>query len=269
VADPNFENRIEYKLAGWMASHFPPGSRAMATGSVRFWYDAWHDLSQIGGGSEQGTLNQTVNPAYSYIANDPGFETSLHWMQAFGLDAVIVHDKNSREIYHDYTDPAKFAGKLPVLFDNREGDVIYGVPRRFPDLARVVETARMAPLPPIGTIPNLDTLRAYAEALERGPDSRAVTAWESTDRMRITTSLEAGQSVVAMVAYDPQWRARSGGAEVAIRQDAAGQMLIEAPPGRRDIELIFATPLENRIGGIISVATALLTAALAALGLRR
>src|SRR5439155_22761650 len=71
VSDPNFEDRIEYRISGWMAAHMPE-SRAMATGSVRFWYDAWHNLAQVGGGSEQGTLNQVVNVAYSYIANDPG-----------------------------------------------------------------------------------------------------------------------------------------------------------------------------------------------------
>ena len=97
-------------------------------------------------------------------------------MQAFGLDAIIVHDERSREIYHDYVNPRKFAGALPVLFDNGQGDVIYAVPRRDPDLARVVETARVYSLPQIGPIiADHDALRAYAEALEKGPAARAVT----------------------------------------------------------------------------------------------
>ena len=33
------------------------------TGSVRFWFDTWHDLAQVGGGSEQGLLNSQVEPA--------------------------------------------------------------------------------------------------------------------------------------------------------------------------------------------------------------
>ena len=41
-----------------------PGARALATGSVRFWYDAWRDLPQLGGGSEQGILNQLVSLAF-------------------------------------------------------------------------------------------------------------------------------------------------------------------------------------------------------------
>src|SRR5207247_3659520 len=152
------------------------------------------------------TLNAVVIVAYSYIATDPGVPSTIHWLQAFGLDAIIVHDKNSKEIYHDYTDPQKFAGALPVLFDNHEGDVIYGVPRRFPDLARVVETARVSSLPAIEPVANIDVLRDYAEALEHGPDARAMTAWAGTDRLRIGATTAAGQSVIAQVAYDPQWR---------------------------------------------------------------
>jgi hypothetical protein len=268
VPYPNYEDRIEYKITHWMAANLP-GARTMATGSVRFWYDAWHDLAQIGGGSEQGTLNQTVNIAYSYIANDPDVDTTLHWLQAFGLDAVIVHDNQSQEIYHDYTDPRKFTHALPVVFDNHAGDVIYRVPRRFPDLARVVDSARVRSLPPIGPLPDLDALRNYAQALEQGPDARAVTAWDGVERMRIAAEVAAGQSVIAQVAYDPQWRARSGAGPLEIRKDAAGQMLIETPPGRHEIELSFETPLENRIGRIVSALSALIALALLGLGVRR
>jgi len=35
----------------------------MATGSLRFWFDAWHDLAQLGGGSDQGLRNPLVTNA--------------------------------------------------------------------------------------------------------------------------------------------------------------------------------------------------------------
>jgi hypothetical protein len=260
VPDPNYADRVEFKMSEWMATHLP-GARAMATGSVRFWYDAWHDLPQLGGGSDQGVLNQVASLAYTQITND-NFETARNWMLAYGVDAILVHDKTSQEIYHDYADPSRFAGALPVLLDDHAGDVIYRVPRRYPGLARVVETWRVRTLPAMSLDGDVRTLGSYAEALERGPDSPARTEWESVSAMRIRAEIAAGQSLVVQVAYDPQWRAKSEGVTLEIRKDALGQMLIAAPPGRHDIRLVFETPLENRIGKIISLFSALIVVVL-------
>jgi uncharacterized membrane protein YfhO len=87
--------------------------------------------------------------------------------------------------------------------------------------------------------------------------------------MRIQAATMTGQSLIVQIAYDPQWRARSAGAAFAIRKDALGQMLIETPPGRHDIELRFETPLENQIGKVIAMLTALIVIVLAGLGWRR
>ena len=87
--------------------------------------------------------------------------------------------------------------------------------------------------------------------------------------MRIAATVSAGQSVIAQVAYDPQWRARSGGVEIPIRKDPAGQILLETPPGRHEIELDFETPIENRIGRIVSVISALIAIGLMGLAWRR
>jgi hypothetical protein len=256
VPDPNYADRVEYKLTNWMSTNLPNG-RAMATGSIRFWYDAWHNLAQLGGGSDQGVTNQVVNLAYTQITNDD-FETALNWMLALGVDAILVPDNTSREIYHDYVEPRRFLGRLPVLLDDHAGDVIYGVPRRFPDLARVVDTPRVISLPAIGLGGDPKTLRAYAEALEKGPNARALTEWQNVDTMRIRAEIAAGQSLVVQVAYDPGWKAEAGGASLKIRKDALGQMLIEAPPARYDMRLVFETPLENQIGRVISLFSALI-----------
>jgi hypothetical protein len=254
VPDTRYQDRVEYKLTGWMAKNLP-GERALATGTIRFWYDAWHDLPQLGGGSEQGVDNQLVASAYWLITNGSA-AGAVDWMRAFGVDAILVPDKTSHEHYHDFPHPESFAGVLPVLLDDHEGNVIYRVPRRFPDLARVVETGRVRAIRPIPRDGDPASLRAYVEALENGPDTRAATAWDGAS-MLIQADLAAGQSVVAQVAYDPQWRAESGGAALPISRDALGQMLIEAPPGRRDIRLLFETPLENRVGQIVSLFAAL------------
>src|SRR5207247_2722991 len=56
VRDPDYRQRIEYRLTDWIGRNLP-GARAFAVGSIRFWYDAWGDLAQMDGGSQQGLIN--------------------------------------------------------------------------------------------------------------------------------------------------------------------------------------------------------------------
>jgi uncharacterized membrane protein YfhO len=77
--------------------------------------------------------------------------------------------------------------------------------------------------------------------------------------MRLHARLEPGQSLVVQETYDPAWQASSGGRLLALRKDAVDFMVIDAPPGERDIRLEFVTPLENRVGrGVTALTLALL-----------
>ncbi len=41
------------RVTDWLWKNMPD-ARILPSGSVRFWFDAWHDLAELGGGSEQG-----------------------------------------------------------------------------------------------------------------------------------------------------------------------------------------------------------------------
>ena len=139
---PNYQDRIEYKISEWFWKNMPD-ARTLPSGSVRFWYDAWHDLPQLGGGSEQGLLNGEAEQAQWEINLGPNPEPAILWMQSMGVDAVYVSDKQSQEMFKDFEFPQKFDGVLPVIFDDQQGNKIYRVPRRYPARVRVVETARL------------------------------------------------------------------------------------------------------------------------------
>lgn len=252
----DYTRRIEYRVTDWLAHNMPQG-RFFAAGSTRFWFDAWHDLAQLGGGSEQGMLNPRVAEAQWHITPGNPVAESVEWMQAMGIDAVIVHSKNSTEEYHDFERPEKFAGALPVLWDSGAGDVIYRVPRRYPGLARVVDRRRFGAA---------HDLAGYVDALERGPDAPAATSWSGTDELRVRAPVSAGQAVLVQVSYDPAWRAYAGQTRLHIEKDSMGFMLIEAPPGARDLRLAFELPLENAAGRVL---TALALAAVVMLAVRR
>ena len=242
VADPDYRARIEYKLADWMARNMP-GARAFVTGSLRLWYNAWHDGEQVGGGSEQGLLNGTLALAQWQVTRDLEPGRDIQWLQAAGADAVVVHQRGSEEIFQEFASPGKFAGILPVLYDSGHGDVIYRVPRRFPAHARVVDRSRMEALRPI-PVSDYDRaeLAAYVEAVEKGPDRAVEMAWGGMQSIRLRAMFGPGEELLVQESYDPDWRAYSGGLRLEIRKDVAGFMLVDTPPGDREVCLLFKVP---------------------------
>ncbi len=249
-------NRIEYRMSQWIATNMP-GQRILATGSLRFWLNAWYGIPQLGGGSEQGMLNDlVVEPYYqATFGEDP--ELTRVWMQAFGVDAIAVHDKQSTEIYHDYVRTDLFARQLEPVYSSGEGDVLYRTPRRFPERARVVRQGELAAIPTIQRPVNTDHLRAYAAAVENGPESRLQLKREAPDRIRILGRFTQGEALVVQENFDPAWRAFSAaGASLPVQRDPLGFLLVTAPPGDQDILLEFTLPRENAIGRLVTVLTA-------------
>lgn len=247
----NYRQRVEYRMSAWMADHLPD-ARTFVSGSVRFWWDTWHDLPQVGGGSDQGVLNTNVMPANWEILLGQNPESAVRWLTALGADAVVVSDKQSQEVYHDFAAPAKFAGVLPVLYDDGQGNTIYRVPRRYASLAHVVDRARFEAVQPLEQS-NLDRLRAYTAIVEEGPDAPATTAWKGTDELRVHARVAPGQSILVQETYDPAWHAYAGTQALPVRRDQGADFsVIDTPPGEQDIRFVFETPIENRVGSLIT-----------------
>ncbi len=266
--DWNHERRVEYRMQDWMARHMPD-ARALVTGSVRFWYNAWNNLAQVGGGSEQGLMHQFAFPAQWQIILGENPETAVAWLVSLGADAVTVHDKQSREVYHDFANPKKFAGVLEVAHDDGEGNTIYRVPRRFPGLARVVDLKEAEALAPPRSDSDLESLKAYLAVVEHGPGAPATTQWHGTDAMTVRAKVEPGQAVLVQVTHDPAWRAYAGGKRLPIRRDVLDFMLVEAPAGDQEIRLVFELPLENMAGRALAALSGLAVLGLGLSGYRK
>ena len=267
VSWPDYQSRVEYKMSEWFYKNMP-GARAQPIGSVRLWFDAWHDLAELGGGADQGLLNPAAPLSQWGIIQTADAEPAVLWMQAMGVDAVYVSGKQSQEVYKDFLYPQKFAGVLGVLFDDQHGNTIYRVPRRYPALARVVATDRInaaaSPREPFDT----QNLRAYVDIVEKGPASEATLHRDGTDAMVVRARVETGQSIVVQESYDVAWHAWCNGKELPVRKDAVGFMLIDPLPGDREIRLAFVTPLENQVGRVVTALAALATLALIVRGPR-
>jgi hypothetical protein len=263
AADPNYTARREYRLSEWIARNLP-GARTFASGSLRLWYNAWRSEEQVGGGSEQGLLNGEIFLAQWQVTRDVEPGRDIAWLQAVGADAIVLHQRESEELLQDFTAPRKFVGRLPVLYDDGRGDVVYRVPRRFPTHARVVEKQRLQALRPI---PNSNDdgkeLAAYVETVEHGPDREVEMRWEGSDAIRLRAGLGEGDALLVQQSYDPAWRAYSGGRRLEIHKDAAGFMWVDAPAGEQEVRMVFELPWENVAGRAVSALSALLVLGLA------
>jgi hypothetical protein len=241
------DDQYEYLVTRWVHENLP-GQRVLPSGSLRFWYDAWFDNAQPDGGSQQGLENEHIPDATWQITQGDNAALATLWLQALGTDAVIIPDRTALDQYRDYVKPEKFQGALPQLFDNGHGTRIYRVPRRFPALARVVDTSRQAALVPIQSGDDIKNLQAYVDVIEAGPNSPAAMKWNGFDAYDVDVSLAAGQALLVQETYDPAWEARAEGKRLNTRPDVMGFTVVDVPQGRHTVEMRFATPAENRVG---------------------
>jgi hypothetical protein len=220
---------------------------------VRFWFDAWFDNAQLDGGSAQGMLNQILPDAEWQIPVGDRGEIAVLWMQALGTDAVIVPDRTSFEPYHDYHKPEKFRGVVPVLYDDQHGTVIYRIPRRYPGIGRVVEAGQLSAIGRINGGEDVGRLTRYVAAVDSPGQSPTPVQWKSFDEVDIQAQVPSGRSVLLQETYDPAWHAYENGRPLAIRPEPVMSfILIDVPAGNHTIQLLFETPLENRIGQMVS-----------------
>jgi uncharacterized membrane protein YfhO len=98
----------------------------------------------------------------------------------------------------------------------------------------------------------MERVRPYVDVVEHGPDVPATLQRPGTDQILVHAKLNAGQSVLLQETWDPEWQAWSGGARLRLRKDAMGFMVVDAPPGDREIRLVFPMPLENRVGWMLT-----------------
>jgi hypothetical protein len=257
---PDYQSRVEYRVTDWLWKNMPD-ARVLPSGTVRFWFDTWHDLAELGGGSEQGLLNPIVPNANAEIEIGSNPEVAFLWLKAMGVDAMYLAAPNSEEPYKDGLHHERFF-TLPVLFDDGKGNTLYNTQRRYAPRARVVETAKLAATFPPRRNDDLGGLRPYVDAIENGPDAPVIVDRPSTDTMLLHARFHPGQSLLVQETWDPGWQASVDGHRLPIRKDPMNFMVIDPPLGDRAVLLEFPMPLENRVGwgltGLTLMALALL-----------
>ena len=87
------------------------------------------------------------------------------------------------------------------------------------------------------------------------PDAPVELHRVGTDEMRLKADLEAGQRLLVQESYDPAWRAYANGGRCRSRRMRWASCCSTPVPGEHEMVLRFETPLENRVGQVISMLT--------------
>jgi hypothetical protein len=269
IASGPLENQYEYGVTKWVGENLP-GQRVFAVGTIRFWYDTWSDNAQPDGGSLQGMLNQNLPLAYWQITANDNPDLAGLWLLALGADAVIVPDLTSHESYHDMQHPEQFRGRFTPLHDDGKGTIVYRVARRNAGIGRVIKPAGLSQIAPIDSDNSTEMLPRYVGIVEDPRPAPARVTWRGTDAFDVAATTVAGESVLLQETYDPSWRAYENGSPLPIRPDPVlSFMLVDVAPGAHEINMRFETPLENRVGRVLTATSALLAIFMLFRGFRR
>ena len=218
----------EYRIATWFEQN-AQDSRVFVPGSVSMWFNNFTSVPQFAGCCDQGvpsfmhrvalyTLYSGQNAGRDYVP------ISIMWLQAYGVHAIAVTGPDSGEMFHPYSHPEAFRGRLAELW--RDGDdAIYEVPHLTESLAHVINSSDVIVREPAHGL-DVAPLRPYVEALVNTSYPEATFTWMDTAKAHIETNLHADQLVSVQVTYDPSWHAVVNGTEKPISRDALDLMLI-------------------------------------------
>jgi hypothetical protein len=241
---------VEYKAAAWAQAALP-NIRLFLPGSIAQWANQFTDLQQLTGESFTMAINQVQQRAGFAI----GFGTAdlqqeqritLAWLKAYGVGAIAISGKDSKEYWHGFTHPEKFEGVLPALWSDG-GVTIYRVPLREFTLAHTVpESAivRQTPRDPEDT----REVERFAAALDDPALPGTSFDWEGRNRVRIRTTMASGNVLTVQQNYHSGWHASVAGKSQPVFKDGLGLMWLRpACTGPCEIVLDYDGGWEIRI----------------------
>jgi hypothetical protein len=246
---------IEYKVARWFDQHMQ-SKRVMAPGSISFWMNAFTDTPQIGGGFDQGIINQQLPvmqfQVYSGMAAGTAEgEIAITWLKALGVHAVAIGGKHSGEYYKPFNNPSKFEGLLPELWSDGD-DRIYSIPHRSASTAHVMRPEHLVQRVPEPAT-DIAPLKPYVAALADPSFPHAEWTWHDRHSATASARLRRGQVLSVQIAYHPGWNASVNGKSARVTSDGIGQIVVEPDcEGECQVDLVFTGGTEAAIARVAS-----------------
>lgn len=248
------EPTIEYRLATWIAEH-PPVGRVFASGTLRFRFNSWSEIPQVGGTFESGLRNRTPlvlgYQIRSGITNPPGRDArdAILLLKALGVEYVVINGPKSRQYYRDFKNPGKFEGVLESVY-REEDDVIYRLP--VASLAHLVRPGELPAQLPIGE--RVTLLEPYVAALEDPARPKLAATWRNPSELQIEGPVPDGMLISVQVSYEGGWVATQDGVRIPAQGDSMNFTVLRPRPSPlAHITMKYRGTREQRAMAAISV----------------
>ena len=234
-----------YQVAEWLNKH-AGGARSYVAGELDGALALWSNVPQVGG-SGQDVSNFLIFAADRQIGYGCGVDSERIaelWLRALNVGYIAVHGAASREYFHWFTQPERFAA-MPLAWDNGAGDTIYRVPGFDGQEAVVVDRDELGRLPRFTSTRDAAFLDAYVRwAAGKRP---AKIRWTSAGEATLDESLLPSEAILVRINNDRGWHVNNGVTE----SDPIGFLLIDGTNGRQ-IRLEFKAAWDVWLGRAIT-----------------
>lgn len=212
---------LEWVFSGSCEDVRSCSKRAYLSGSSVFWLNSWFDITQVRGGNNQGSVNDWWPHGSFQIREGIDPQLSGLWLEALGVSHLLVHGRNSEEIYHDFRFPAKFSEMedWEAVWEDKS-DSIWEFTGES-GLARKAE-AQISKVGAPKKGDDLKELERYVALLGEPVKFR----WLGKREFEVSADLKEGEVIRVAVAYTPLWRISDSSGGVLLRKDALGMILL-------------------------------------------
>ncbi|OGD85950.1 hypothetical protein A2Z23_01780 [Candidatus Curtissbacteria bacterium RBG_16_39_7] len=248
--------KLELEIANQL-KNISNGQRIYLSGSGAFWFEFFApNIPQVRGGVDQAATNPFWARASYQLREGESPELAEGWLKALRVGYVVVHDKDSKEYYHDFKYPGKFSG-LDKVFDNGRGDKIYKIEGA--ELARIVKTDGLKGLKKPKDGSDSGNLGKYVSWLDYDRQRLPQVSWISPSQIAINApDLKEGEGISLAVTWDRGWqiqcKMQNAKCKINVKKDPIGNIFIDpASSGNLEIILKHGPRIDNWFGYILSL----------------
>lgn len=232
----NFSNNFyQDSVISMLKKNVKDNERVFLSGSSVFFINSKINIQQVRGGVDQSSINPFWADGAYQIREGTSANLAYDWLRALGASYILVHDKDSKEPFHDFKHAEKFADSLSSFtlisvasnatgtFDSaaEEGNNLYKV--NSSPIGRVADASILNVQKPKNGADN-SAIKSYILSFKRPLEVNSPMENQKPNEIVFEENIKQGEVISLAYTYDKLWNLAYGKGVVAA--DSLGNMAI-------------------------------------------